>query len=222
MGEIDNIVASGGEIRTRADNASVAAKDLTRVANGVRYGTIPAPVGYDLLGNVKVLPWYVREATGYLPRGLERSHQRAGCVRGADVIEVDRDERLRIGVVDIDLGQGEGESLERVDLAEGALLGVMVTAALRAELQPPPASRARVTFGVHRDVAGRGEPAREGVGVGPPPEHPLWCRGELLLDLDHESVVAVPLGRGGHGLSFGSSAARSAPSAVKRCSQVAR
>lgn len=75
MGEIDNIVASGGEIRTRADNASVAAKDLTRVANGVRYGTIPAPVGYDLLGNVKVLPWYVREATGYLPRGLERSLQ---------------------------------------------------------------------------------------------------------------------------------------------------
>lgn len=42
-------------------------------ANGTSCGAVPAPVGYDLLGNVKVLLWYVREVTRYLPPGLERS-----------------------------------------------------------------------------------------------------------------------------------------------------
>lgn len=73
MDSLDRLVADGEAIRAHADNASAAAEGLARVANGTSCGAVSAPVGYDLLGNVKVLLWYVREATGHLPRGLERS-----------------------------------------------------------------------------------------------------------------------------------------------------
>lgn len=73
MDDLDRLIAEGKTIRARADRAADAAEGLARAANGTNCGTVPAPVGYDLLGNVKVLLWYVREATGYLPRGLERS-----------------------------------------------------------------------------------------------------------------------------------------------------
>lgn len=75
MHSIDRLVADGEAIRARAGNASAAADGLARAANGTSCGAVPAPVGYDLPGNVKVLLWYVREATAYLPRGLARSLQ---------------------------------------------------------------------------------------------------------------------------------------------------
>ncbi len=56
-----------------ADATTDAAQEFARVANGTAGNLLPAPVAYDLLGNLKVLLWHLREVTQFLPLGVRES-----------------------------------------------------------------------------------------------------------------------------------------------------
>lgn len=60
-----------------------ACETLTRNANGRRGNVIPAPTAYELLGNLKVLLWPLREIADFLPTGLENS------LRSTDITVLD-------------------------------------------------------------------------------------------------------------------------------------
>lgn len=57
-------------MRTAATQASNAAQDFARAANGNNGHIIPAATAYDLLGNIKALLRNVEEVTDYMPRGV--------------------------------------------------------------------------------------------------------------------------------------------------------
>lgn len=65
--------ASNEAQREAADFLTTAARDLARKANGNRSCVTPAPVAYDLLGNLKVSLAMLNEVVSYLPRGLRNS-----------------------------------------------------------------------------------------------------------------------------------------------------
>ena len=68
----DLLAAAEGQ-REAADQLAAAAEALTREANGGRSALMPAPVAYDVLGNLKVSLALLNEVVRYLPRGLWRS-----------------------------------------------------------------------------------------------------------------------------------------------------
>lgn len=70
---LDDLLAHGERVREAANKACDTADTLARAANGNSGGVIPAPVAYDLLGNVKVLLWKIREVTEFLPTGVFNS-----------------------------------------------------------------------------------------------------------------------------------------------------
>ncbi len=53
-----------------ANAAAEATQELARSANGNGGHVMPAPTVYDILGNLKVMMWQLREVTDFLPRGL--------------------------------------------------------------------------------------------------------------------------------------------------------
>lgn len=65
--------ATGDVQRDAADQLTTAAERLAREANGTRSSVTPAPVAYDLLGNLKVSLSLLTEVVQHLPQGLERS-----------------------------------------------------------------------------------------------------------------------------------------------------
>lgn len=71
--DLDGLVRHGDRVREGADQACAAGEGLARIANGSNGHVIPAPVAYDLLGNVKVLLWYLREVAEFLPTGVAHS-----------------------------------------------------------------------------------------------------------------------------------------------------
>ena len=73
MSTLPNLEHDGDRQRVAANDACAAAQDLARAANGNNGHVIPGPVAYDLLGNIKVLLWHVKEVTEYLPTGLKAS-----------------------------------------------------------------------------------------------------------------------------------------------------
>ncbi len=56
-----------------ADATTDAAHELARAANGTSGNLLPAPVAYDLIGNLKVMVWHLREVTQFLPEGVRTS-----------------------------------------------------------------------------------------------------------------------------------------------------
>lgn len=70
---LDDLVAVGEEQREAANQLAVAAEVLAREANGSRLAVMPAPVAYDVLGNLKVSLALLNEVVRYLPHGLRRS-----------------------------------------------------------------------------------------------------------------------------------------------------
>ncbi len=71
MNTIAQLTEANDMMRKVALKASDAAEDLARVANGNRERVIPAPTAYDLLGELKVLLWYLKEVTDYMPTGIQ-------------------------------------------------------------------------------------------------------------------------------------------------------
>ena len=71
MNTIAQLTEANDMMRKVALKASDAAEDLARVANGNRERVIPAPTAYDLLGELKVLLWSLKEVTDYLPTGIQ-------------------------------------------------------------------------------------------------------------------------------------------------------
>ena len=68
-----DLLAAGESQREAADQLAAAAEALAREANGGRSAPMPAPVAYDVLGNLKVSLALLNEVVRYLPRGLWRS-----------------------------------------------------------------------------------------------------------------------------------------------------
>ncbi len=73
MEPIDELIHQNDRMRTAATQASNAAQDFARAANGNNGHIIPAATAYDLLGNIKALLRNVEEVTDYMPRGLAAS-----------------------------------------------------------------------------------------------------------------------------------------------------
>lgn len=67
------LVSVGEDQRVAADLLSGAAEELAREANGTRLAVMPAPVAYDVLGNVKLSLRLLNEVVRHLPHGLRRS-----------------------------------------------------------------------------------------------------------------------------------------------------
>lgn len=126
MDDLDRLVAEGQAIRDCADEAADGAEGLARAANGTSCGSVPAPVGYDLLGNVKVLLWYVREATGYLPRGLERSlgDERIVVYDRDFATGEDRDPVAQVAIANLHLARLNAALREAAAAAEAAQLAL--------------------------------------------------------------------------------------------------
>lgn len=73
MGTIDRLNHNSERQRQAANDACKAAHTLARTANRSAARVIPAPVAYDLLGNIKMLLHYLQEVTENLPDGLTNS-----------------------------------------------------------------------------------------------------------------------------------------------------
>ena len=71
MSTITQLTEANDLQREFALKAADAAEDLARVANGHREHVIPAPTAYDLLGELKVLLWHLKEVADYLPTGIQ-------------------------------------------------------------------------------------------------------------------------------------------------------
>ena len=67
------LAADYDRVHDVANEAREATEQIARAANGNSIRVLPAPAVYELLGNVKVILWHLREAAEYLPRGLARS-----------------------------------------------------------------------------------------------------------------------------------------------------
>ena len=73
MKTMDDLVFQGEAQREAALRFCDAAEALAREANGVRGRVLPAPVAYDLLGNLKVAIWHLAEVVKFMPQGVQRS-----------------------------------------------------------------------------------------------------------------------------------------------------
>lgn len=71
--------------REAAIQASDAAQELARRANSSNASVIPGPAAYDILGDIKMLLYYVSEVTDNLPQAL------AGSLNDARLDVYDRD-----------------------------------------------------------------------------------------------------------------------------------
>ena len=71
MGTLDSLISHGERVRAASDEACEASRDLARAANGTSGHVVPGPVAYDLLGNLKVLLWSLREVA--IPTGVANS-----------------------------------------------------------------------------------------------------------------------------------------------------
>jgi len=71
--------------REAAIQASDSAQELARRANSSNASVIPAPAAYDVLGDIKMLLYYVSEVTENLPQAL------AGSLNDARLDVYDRD-----------------------------------------------------------------------------------------------------------------------------------
>lgn len=67
------LAADYDRVHDVANDAREATEQIARAANGNSIRVLPAPAVYELLGNVKVILWHLREAAEYLPRGLAHS-----------------------------------------------------------------------------------------------------------------------------------------------------
>lgn len=73
MGTLDSLISHGERVRAASDEACEASRDLARAANGNSGHVVPGPVAYDLLGNLKVLLWSLREVAEFMPTGVANS-----------------------------------------------------------------------------------------------------------------------------------------------------
>ncbi len=114
------LVSVGEDQRAAADRLGTASEELAREANGIRLALMPAPVAYDVLGNVKLSLGSLNEVVRHLPYGLRRSLDDPG-------LEVD----------DQDLWTGVSRNPSRqVEIASGhlnALAGLLDAAAAQVE-----------------------------------------------------------------------------------------
>ena len=70
---IEQLQHQGERQREAANQASDAAHELARRANSSNASVIPGPAAYDVLGDIKMLLYYVSEVTDNLPHALEGS-----------------------------------------------------------------------------------------------------------------------------------------------------
>ena len=73
MKTMDDLVFLGEAQREAALRFCESAEDLAREANGIRGAVLPAPVAYDLLGNLKVALGYLTEVARFMPTGVMAS-----------------------------------------------------------------------------------------------------------------------------------------------------
>ena len=82
---IEQLQHHGERQREAAIQASDAAQELARRANSSNASVIPGPAAYDVLGDIKMLLYYVSEVTDNLPQAL------AGSLNDARLDVYDRD-----------------------------------------------------------------------------------------------------------------------------------
>ena len=70
---IEQLQHQGERQREAANQASDAAHELARRANSSSASVIPGPAAYDVLGDIKMLLYYVSEVTDNLPHALAGS-----------------------------------------------------------------------------------------------------------------------------------------------------
>lgn len=70
---IERLEAAGERQREAADQFCEAAQSLARETNGIGFGVLPAPVAYDILGNLKIGLGYLVEVARFMPTGLRNS-----------------------------------------------------------------------------------------------------------------------------------------------------
>ncbi len=75
---INYLVSVGDDQRAAADGLAIAADRLAREANGTRLAVMPAPVAYDVLGNLKLSLGLLNEVVRHVPHGLQRSLEDPG------------------------------------------------------------------------------------------------------------------------------------------------
>lgn len=113
---IENLQVAAQAQREAASRFCEAAHEFAREANGNRGHIIPAPVVYDMLGELKVALWHVSEVVGFLPRGVRYSL--------ADP---------RLAVYDRDPGTGEQRDAgEQAEVAAGYLRSALACLSLAA------------------------------------------------------------------------------------------
>ena len=93
MSTLDQLAQAGNDMREAALDVCRAAENFARSANGNGHErTIPAPVAYDLLGELKVALWNLGEVSDYLPAGVRASLDDPRLtVYDRDLAGVDRD-----------------------------------------------------------------------------------------------------------------------------------
>lgn len=73
MSSTHQMAQANDTMREVALEACTAAQELARVANGNGERVIPAPTVFDLLGEIRVLLWHLKEVADYLPAGVQAS-----------------------------------------------------------------------------------------------------------------------------------------------------
>ena len=73
--DLGHLLAQNERQVAAAKAAEDATHELARAANGNGGHVTPAPTVYEILGNLKVMMWQLREVTDFLPRGLAYSLQ---------------------------------------------------------------------------------------------------------------------------------------------------
>lgn len=113
--DLDHLQAQNERQVAAAKAAEDATHELARAANGNGGHVMPAPTVYEILGNLKVMMWQLREVTDFLPRGLACSLE---------------DDRLAVYDYDIYGAGGDREPAAQIDLAAEHLAAI--STALRA------------------------------------------------------------------------------------------
>lgn len=78
VSESTHLVSMGERQRAAADRLSTASEELAQEANGTRLAVMPAPVVYDVLGNLKLSLGLLNEVVWHVPHGLQRSLEDPG------------------------------------------------------------------------------------------------------------------------------------------------
>lgn len=82
---IDRLISQHERMKDAACGLDDAATDFARNCNGNNGHIIPAPTQYEILGNLKVAVWGIREVVEFLPAGL------ANALANPDTVTTDRD-----------------------------------------------------------------------------------------------------------------------------------